>query len=205
MQILDFKPDSFSITVVLQAISELGFLKLGKATHSYVIRNGLEFDLYIGTSLIDMYVKNDDLTNAQNVFNSMSKRNISAWNSLMSGYSYKGCFKDAIKLWNRMVEEGVKPDIVTYNAMISGHSMWGKTKEALSIIHEIKNSGLNRNVVSWTALISGCWQMGTSKARLTFLAKCNKKVLRQTQPPLLLYFKLVLVCIYYTREMRYTV
>lgn len=175
MQMLEFKPDSFSITVVLQAISELGFLKLGKATHSYVIRNGLEFDLYIGTSLIDMYVKNDDLTNAQNVFNSMSKRNISAWNSLISGYYYKGCFEDAINVWKRMGEEGIKPDIVTYNAMISGHSIWGKTKEALSIIHEIKNSGLNPNVVSWTALISGSLQNGNYEGAIGFFGKMQQE------------------------------
>ncbi|KAK9280251.1 hypothetical protein L1049_013939 [Liquidambar formosana] len=42
MQVAGFKPNSSSITSVLQAVSELGFLKIGKEIHGYVIRNRLD-------------------------------------------------------------------------------------------------------------------------------------------------------------------
>ncbi|KAK3037293.1 hypothetical protein RJ639_032055 [Escallonia herrerae] len=168
MQVFGFKPNSSSITSALQAISELRWLNIGKEIHGYVIRNALDYDIYVGTSLVDMYVKNNDLRNAQAVFDSMKRRNIFVWNSLISGYSLNGIFKDALKLLNRMETEGIKPDLVTYNGLVSGYSLWGQIKEALAMIRQIKNSGLTPNVVSWTALISGCSQNGSYKAALEF-------------------------------------
>ncbi|CAL5383133.1 unnamed protein product [Camellia sinensis] len=168
MQVAGFKPNSSSITSVLEAISELSFLNLGKEIYSYVIRNGLDYDVYVEASLLDMYVKNNNLTYAQAVFNGMKNRNVFAWNSLISGYSIKGQFKDAVKLLNQMDNEGIKPDLVTYNGLVSGYSMWGHNKEALAMIHQIKVSGLIPNVVTWTALISGCAQKGNYKDALEF-------------------------------------
>ncbi|KAI8026775.1 Pentatricopeptide repeat-containing protein [Camellia lanceoleosa] len=175
MQVAGFKPNSSSVTSVLQAISELSFLNLGKEIHSYAIRNGLDYDVYVGTSLLDMYVKNNNLTYAQAVFNGMKNRNIFAWNSLILGYSFKGQLEDAVKLLNQMDNEGIKPDLVTYNGLVSGYSMWGHNKEALAMIHQIKVSGLIPNVVTWTALITGCAQKGNYKDALEFSIQMQRE------------------------------
>ncbi|GFY97442.1 pentatricopeptide (PPR) repeat-containing protein [Actinidia rufa] len=174
MQAAGFKPNSSSITTILQAISELSLLNFGKEVHCYVIRYGLDCDVYVGTSLIDMYVKNYNLIYAQAVFHSMKNRHIFAWNSLISGYSFKGQFEDAIKLLNRMENEGIKPDLVTYNSLVSGYSMWGWNEKALTMIHRIKVSGLTPNVVTWTALISGCAQKGNFRDALEFSIRMQK-------------------------------
>ncbi|XP_030488856.2 pentatricopeptide repeat-containing protein At4g01030, mitochondrial [Cannabis sativa] len=168
MQSVGFKPNSSSITSVLQSVIELDSLEFGKEIHGFVIRNGLDNDVYVGTSLLDMYIKSDCLSHAQAVFNAMKKRNIFSWNALISGYSYKGFFEDAEKLLNFMVEEGIKPDLVTWNGLCSGYSLWGLNKEARAVIDRIKSSGLTPNVVSWTALISGCSQNGNHTDALKY-------------------------------------
>ncbi|XP_034709259.1 pentatricopeptide repeat-containing protein At4g01030, mitochondrial [Vitis riparia] len=175
MQGEGFKPNSSSMTSVLQAISELGFLNMGKETHGYVLRNGFDCDVYVGTSLVDMYVKNHSLTSAQAVFDNMKNRNIFAWNSLVSGYSFKGMFEDALRLLNQMEKEGIKPDLVTWNGMISGYAMWGCGKEALAVLHQTKSLGLTPNVVSWTALISGSSQAGNNRDSLKFFAQMQQE------------------------------
>lgn len=156
MQIVGFKPNSSSIASVLQAVIELGCLNFGKEIHCFVMRNGLDYDIYVGTSLVDMYIKNDCLKSAEAVFHNMKNKNIFAWNSLISGYSFKGLFEDAEKLLSCMGLEGIKPDLVTWNGLVTGYAMWGCNKEALAVIDLIKNSGLRPTVVSWTALIAGC-------------------------------------------------
>jgi len=155
---LGFKPDSCSVTSALQAVIELGFFKLGKEIHGYIMRSNLNYDVYACTSLVDMYVKNDCLEKAQAVLHRAKNKNVCAWNSLISGYSFKGQFGEAVKLLNQMVEEGITPDLVTWNGLVSGYSMQGRIDEALTIINQIKSSGITPNVVSWTALISGCSQ-----------------------------------------------
>lgn len=171
MQGRGFKPGSSSITSVLQAISELGLLNMGKEIHGYMLRNGFDCDVYVGTSLLDMYVKNDSLTEARAVFDNMKNKNIFAWNSLISGYSFKGMLEDALKLLNEMEKEGIKPDSVTWNGLILGYAMWGCGEEALAILNRTKSLGLIPNVVSWTALISGCSRAGKNGDSLKFFTQ----------------------------------
>ncbi|KAJ6723071.1 REPEAT-CONTAINING PROTEIN putative-RELATED [Salix koriyanagi] len=175
MQAAGFRPNPRSITSVLQAVNELGLLNFGKEIHGYVIRNGLDYDAYVGTSLLDMYVKNDCLTSSQAFFDNMKNKNIVAWNSLISGYSFKGHFDDAKRLLNRMKVEGIKPDLITLNSLVAGYSMCGHTKEALALIHDIKILGLTPNVVSWTALISGCSQNGYYTESFEFFVQMQEE------------------------------
>ena len=94
MQVSGLKPNSTSITSLLQAVAEPGLLSLGKAIHGYVIRNQLCYDVYVETTLIDMYVKTGCLPYVKMVSDTMAeKKNIVAWNSLISGLSYAGLMK----------------------------------------------------------------------------------------------------------------
>ncbi|XVE73730.1 hypothetical protein DITRI_Ditri11bG0141900 [Diplodiscus trichospermus] len=178
MHLAGYRPNSSSVTSILQAVTELGILNFGREIHGYVIRNGLDYDVYVVTSLLDMYVKHDCLGKAQAVFNNMNNRNIVAWNTLVSGYSFKGLFEDARKLMNGMEKEGLTPDLVTWNGLISGYSMGGRSSEALALIHQIKNSGMSPNVVSWTALISGSSQNGNFRESLQFFRQMQQEGIR---------------------------
>ncbi|KAK7349434.1 hypothetical protein VNO77_06800 [Canavalia gladiata] len=158
LQSAGFKPDSCSITSALQAVIELGCFNLGKEIHGHINRSKLDYDVYVCTSLVDMYIKNDCLDKAKAVFHHSKNKNICTWNSLISGYSFKGLFYDAEKLLSQMEEERIKPDLVTWNSLVSGYSMRGHSEEALAVINRMKTLGFTPNVVSWTAMISGCCQ-----------------------------------------------
>ncbi|XP_058743889.1 pentatricopeptide repeat-containing protein At4g01030, mitochondrial [Vicia villosa] len=166
-----FKPDSCSVTSALKAVIELGLFKFGKEIHGYVMRSSLNCDVYVCTTLVDMYVKNDCLEKAHAVFRHAKNKNIYTWNSLISGYSFKGLFGDAEELLNQMEEEGIEPDLVTWNCFVSGYSMRGRIKEALAVMNRIKSSGVTPSVVSWTALISGCSQNGKYTNALQIFSK----------------------------------
>lgn len=170
-----FKPDSCSVTSALQAVIELGFFKLGKEIHGYILRSKLDYDVYVCTSLVDMYVKNDCLDKAKAVFHHTKNKNICAWNSLISGYSFKGLFSDAEKLLNQMEEERIKPNLVTWNGLVSGYSLRGRIDEALAVINRIKRLGYTPNVVSWTALISGCSQNEKYMEALQFFSQMQEE------------------------------
>nr|DAD19176.1 TPA_asm: hypothetical protein HUJ06_020639 [Nelumbo nucifera] len=175
MQMEGFKPNSTTITILLQAISEMGSLDLGKEIHGYALRNAVEHDIYVGTSVIDMYIKNGSLINARSVFDTMKKRNIFAWNSLISGYSFMGRFQEALELLKRMETEGIKPDLVTWNGLISGYAVQGRSKEAWAVIRQISALGVKPNVVSWTALISGCSKNGNYRDSLNFFIQMQRE------------------------------
>ncbi|CAN6861115.1 unnamed protein product [Brassica oleracea] len=162
MQVSGLKPNSTSITSLLQAVAEPGLLSLGKAIHGYVIRNQLCYDVYVETTLIDMYVKTGCLPYARMVFDTMDeKKNVVAWNSLISGLSYAGLVQDAEGLMSKMEKEGgIKPDAVTWNNLVYGYAACGKTEKALDVIEKMKKNKVEPNVVSWTAVLSGCSKNG---------------------------------------------
>ncbi|KAE8730430.1 Pentatricopeptide repeat-containing protein [Hibiscus syriacus] len=179
MQGSGFRPNSTSVVSVLQAVTELRILNFGREVHGYVVRNGLDYDVYVVTSLIDMYVKHDSLGKAQAVFDYMNgKRNIVAWNTLISGYSFRGLFDDARRLMNVMEAQGITPDLVTWNSLISGYSLGGCSGEALALIHQIKSTGTSPNVVSWTALISGSSQNRNYGESLEFFSQMQRDGIR---------------------------
>ncbi|XP_020228900.1 pentatricopeptide repeat-containing protein At4g01030, mitochondrial [Cajanus cajan] len=175
LQRAGFKPDSCSITSALQAVIELGWFNFGKEIHGYIMRSKLDYDVYVCTSLVDMYIKNDCLDKAEAVFHHTKNKNICAWNSLISGYTFKGLFNNAEKLFNQMEEEGIKPDLVTWNSLVSGYSMWGRSEEALAVINRIKSLGYTPNVVSWTAMISGCCQNENYMDALQFFSQMQEE------------------------------
>ncbi|CAI0394162.1 unnamed protein product [Linum tenue] len=180
MEFSGTKPDTITWNCLLSghalhAVIELGLLTAGKEIHGYVMRNEHEFDVYVGTSLVDMYVKNDYMSSAQAVFDNMKNKNIFAWNALISGYSFQGQFQDAERLLAQMEEEGVQPDLVTWNGLVAGYSMHGKNDEALAVIDDIKSSGSNPNVVTWTSLISGSSQQGNYRKSLKHFIQMQRE------------------------------
>ncbi|KAK1285753.1 Pentatricopeptide repeat-containing protein [Acorus calamus] len=175
MQSEGFKPNSSSMTRVLQTISDSGSLEFGKEVHGYVMRNGHADDIYIGTSLVDMYLKCGSLSSARKVFDGIEGRNTFTWNCLIKGYAYNGLFDEALELLMQMEKEGIKPDLTTWNGVISGYSMKGLFKQALVLIRRLRSMGLTPNVVSWTAIISGCCQSGNNEESLLLLREMQKE------------------------------
>jgi pentatricopeptide repeat protein len=47
-------------------------LQEGRRTHEQIIESGWESDVFVGSSLVDMYAKCGSMEDAQRVFNKMS-------------------------------------------------------------------------------------------------------------------------------------
>ncbi|KAL5999047.1 hypothetical protein ACLOJK_009997 [Asimina triloba] len=184
MQASGLWPNATSVTCALQAVSQSGPLLSGKEIHGYAVRNGLENDIYVGTSLVDMYAKKLRLSDAEAVTHSMKFRNVFAWNSLISGYAYNGFFDKALELLNMMEKNGVEPDLTTWNVLIFGYALRGFSKKALVLIHQLKTLGLTPSMVSWTALISGCSQAGNYTESLDFFLQMQEEGIKPTLPTL---------------------
>ncbi|KAL6126406.1 hypothetical protein ACLB2K_074455 [Fragaria x ananassa] len=90
MHCLGLKGDHFTYPFVLKCCAELSDVCIGKCVHGFSLRTGLESDVYVGTSLIDMYVKCCEMSNARMVFDELSARGVSSWNAMIAGYMREG-------------------------------------------------------------------------------------------------------------------
>ncbi|KAH7284316.1 hypothetical protein KP509_34G048600 [Ceratopteris richardii] len=108
------KPNSFVFSSALKACGSINAMKQGRIVHDQIIRNMLESDIVIGSSLTDIYAETGHLYEAQYLFDKLKRRNIVSWNVMISGYVHHMQFRQALSLFAKMNLENVKPNKATY-------------------------------------------------------------------------------------------
>jgi pentatricopeptide repeat protein len=86
MQQEGVQPNPVTFLGVLNACTSTVALEEGRQAHEKIIQSGCELDVFVGNSLIDMYVKCGSMEDAWRVFNKMPLRNVLTWNAIIFGY-----------------------------------------------------------------------------------------------------------------------
>ncbi|XP_004505335.1 pentatricopeptide repeat-containing protein At4g18520, chloroplastic isoform X2 [Cicer arietinum] len=102
-----FFPNEYTICAALKACGENKALKFGTQLHGAVIKKICKSDVFIGTSLIDMYAKCGEIANSKNVFDRMRVRNTATWTSIISGYARNGFGEEAVNFFRLMKRKKV--------------------------------------------------------------------------------------------------
>ncbi|XP_024545865.1 putative pentatricopeptide repeat-containing protein At3g01580 [Selaginella moellendorffii] len=122
-------PDARTLVAALVACGSLTSLQTGKFLHGEICRHGMERDVFLANSLIDLYSKCGSLANAEQVFDSTSTKNSVTWSSLIAGYCQAGDGNDgaafALELLSLMRELGLEPNDVTFLSLLTGCSRAG--------------------------------------------------------------------------------
>lgn len=139
------KPTSTTLSSLLMACSNSGKLLHGKFLHGYMIRNNIEADIFILSTLIDLYFKCQHVLYAEFIFKAMTKTNVVAWNVMISGYVSSGCYFEAIGIFNDMKESGIKPDAFSFTSVLAACSQVAALEQGKDIHKSINASMLESN------------------------------------------------------------
>ncbi|KAF8394954.1 hypothetical protein HHK36_018893 [Tetracentron sinense] len=130
LQLEGLRPNSITITSILPACAQSAILSHGKAIHGYIIRSGVGYkDLFVGNSLIDMFVKCGCMDYAEKVFRRLLQKDIVSWNTMIQGYVIHGKGEASLIFFNQMLAEGLHPDSVTFVGFLSACSHVGMVDE----------------------------------------------------------------------------
>ncbi|XP_074325885.1 pentatricopeptide repeat-containing protein At2g03880, mitochondrial-like [Apium graveolens] len=122
-------PNQFTLSSVLEACAGSSSLMLGNQVHSCILKSGIPCDVILLTSLVDMYAKCGDIEAAHCIFESMPKKNVASWNSIIGGYARHGIATRALQEFERMKNVGVKPDKITFINVLSACGHGGLVEE----------------------------------------------------------------------------
>ncbi|CAL9081127.1 unnamed protein product [Musa acuminata var. zebrina] len=128
-------PTHYTFGNILNACANLANLQLGKQAHAHVLKHGFRFeagavsDIFVGNSLVDMYLKSGSIDDGSKAFDKMIARDKVSWNAMIVGYAQNGLGKDALRLFRRMLLSGETPDHVTMIGVLSGCSHAGLVEE----------------------------------------------------------------------------
>ncbi|XP_043711060.1 pentatricopeptide repeat-containing protein At3g62890-like [Telopea speciosissima] len=109
------RPNEFTMSSVLSACGRLGALEHGKWAHTYIDKCGMEMNVVLGTSLIDMYAKCGSIEKARSVFDNLGpKKDVMAWSAMISGLAMHGLGEECFAIFSRMQDQGIRPNAVTF-------------------------------------------------------------------------------------------
>ncbi|KNA21876.1 hypothetical protein SOVF_039220 [Spinacia oleracea] len=119
---LGIRPDNFTYPFVIKACGDSFLIAFGKIIHGEVVISGFESDVYVGNCLLAMYLKFGEMGNARLVFDRMSKRDLTSWNTMITGYAKSGYSREALSFFNLFLRSGLVPDSTTLLGLLSACS-----------------------------------------------------------------------------------
>ncbi|XP_076925833.1 pentatricopeptide repeat-containing protein At3g26782, mitochondrial-like [Bidens hawaiensis] len=125
----DVKYNAVTLSVVLLACAHLGALQIGKCMHDQVIKMGLEEDVVVGTSVVDMYCKCGRVGTARTVFNRIKNKNVRSWTAMVAGYGMHGYARKALDVFYEMIWVNMVPNSITFVSVLSACSHAGLVDE----------------------------------------------------------------------------
>lgn len=156
-------PDEVTMSTIISSCAHLGWLEQGKEIHMYVVQSGLYLDVYIGSSLIDMYAKCGAMERSLVVFFKLSEKNLFCWNSVIEGLAAHGCAREALAIFRMMEKEKIKPNGITFLSVLTACTHAGLVEEGKSrflqmtrdllIPPEIKHYGCMVDLLSKAGLL----------------------------------------------------
>lgn len=155
-----FTGDGFILPVILRACRHLGRYGLCRAFHSQVIQIGLQNNVHVVNELLALYPKAGRMGDAYNLFVEMSVRNRMSWNVMISGFSQDYDCESAVKIFEWMQREEVKPDEVTWTSLLSCHSQCGKFEDVIKYFNDMRMSESALSGEAIAVLFSVCAELG---------------------------------------------
>ncbi|URD86803.1 Pentatricopeptide repeat-containing protein [Musa troglodytarum] len=175
------KPTSTTISCLLMACSRSSNSQHGKFIHGYIVRNCIEVDIFVASSLVDFYFKCRIARHAESVFEKMPKSNVVSWNVMISGYVMVGCYFKALELFHGMRVYGVGPDAITFTCVLSACAQLAALEQGREIHKQISNHGLECNEIVMCTLVDMYAKCGAiSEAREVFDRLATKDILSWT-------------------------
>eukprot|EP01018_Ginkgo_biloba_P030326 Gb_08619 [translate_table: standard] len=169
MQKAGMQADNYTFPFVLKACADLADLQQGKDIHDYIIRSGLESDVYVSNALVAMYGKCGNIDDARQVFDRMPGRDLVSWTTLLSGYAQNGQANEALKLFRQMWLAGVKPNSVTTASVLPACGNLVTLQQGKEIHGYIIKSGFESDIFVASALVDMYAKCGSIEfARLVF-------------------------------------
>ncbi|XP_060181297.1 putative pentatricopeptide repeat-containing protein At3g23330 [Lycium barbarum] len=146
------KPVEVSFSAILPACAHLTTLHLGKQLHAYIIRMGFDQNMYIASSLVDMYAKCGKIMTARWIFDRMEVHDSVSWTAIIMGYALHGHASEAIILYENMQRDRIKPNAVAYLAILTACSHAGLVDEGWNYFTSMSRYGVSPDLEHYAAI-----------------------------------------------------
>ncbi|KAK8954529.1 Pentatricopeptide repeat-containing protein [Platanthera zijinensis] len=125
MHLLGWRINRFAVGSLYKCCScSNEFLEFGRTVHGSVIKVGLNYDVFVGSSMIDMYAKNGILEEAIKVFKAIPNPSVVVFNAMIAGFcrsdveSHSEFAGESLVLYSEMQRARMMPSKFTFSSML---------------------------------------------------------------------------------------
>ncbi|KAF3796135.1 Pentatricopeptide repeat-containing protein [Nymphaea thermarum] len=129
----------YTFCSTISASANLADVKQGKQIHTLMIKGGHESDTEAGNVLVTLYAKCGSIEDAYREFLLIPQKNEVSWNAIITGYAQHGHGREALRLFEWMKEEGVRPNHITFVGVLSACSHVGLVSEGLGFFRSMSH------------------------------------------------------------------
>ncbi|KVI12310.1 putative pentatricopeptide repeat-containing protein At3g25060, mitochondrial isoform X7 [Cynara cardunculus var. scolymus] len=127
------RPDSSTFTVALKACTNMMNLGMGEEIRKQAIDCGYEDDVFVASSVLNLYAKCGKMNEAMGVFEKMPKRDVVSWTTMITGFAQSGRGGEAIDVYRLMQREGMEGDKIAILGLIQACADVTNTRISLSV------------------------------------------------------------------------
>ncbi|XP_010935759.4 LOW QUALITY PROTEIN: pentatricopeptide repeat-containing protein At1g06140, mitochondrial [Elaeis guineensis] len=146
--------DPCSAICLARACGNVGAAKEGRVIHSFCIKkNFLDSNVYMQTSLVDMYGKSGFMDFARRLFDEMPHKDVVSWSSMIAGLAQSGRAHESLLVFQDMLGNLMVPNEVTLASVLLGCSHLGALQQGKSVHAYMVRNEVELDVVTNTALL----------------------------------------------------
>ncbi|TKW05409.1 hypothetical protein SEVIR_7G173600v4 [Setaria viridis] len=112
------RPTRSTFASVLSAAANIAAFDEGQQVHAAAVRHGLDANVFVGSSLINLYVKHGCISDAKKVFDFSTEKNIVMWNAMLYGFVQNELQEETIQMFQYMRKAGLEVDDFTFVSVL---------------------------------------------------------------------------------------
>lgn len=167
------KESASTFSSVLSVCSNAGFYTEGIQIHCRVLSLGFGSNLYIGSSLVDLYMRMGPSVGALDLFDELPERNLAAWNLMLRAFCELRRPHEVLRMYNKMKADAVEPNGLSFCYVFRGCSNGMLLDEGKRLhSHLIKLGWVDVNIFVANALVdfySACGSLIDAKKSFDFI------------------------------------
>ncbi|ERN07088.1 hypothetical protein AMTR_s00019p00080380 [Amborella trichopoda] len=169
--------DHYTLPFVITACSFLSSLPHGLQLHGCAMKLGLFSDLYVQTTLLNMYASCSTMDCACQLFDRMEQRDLVSYNAMIAQLARAGLPKMALEIFREMVSNRlVNPDGATMVGVLLACAQVGSVKLGMWVHGYLaKIGGFDSNVVLSNALVDMYAKCGDAISARKVFDKMNTR------------------------------
>lgn len=141
----ELRIDPFVLSLVLKACG-LGLnYCCGTELHGYSVKTGLVSSVFVGSALLDMYMKIGEIGRSCKVFDEMPTRNVVTWTAVITGLVRAGYNKEGLAYFSEMGSSKVEYDSYAYAIALKASADLGALNHGRAIHTRTLKKGFDEN------------------------------------------------------------